>query len=179
MTIIETERLLIQEWEPDDWLPFRRIASDPEVMRYIGTGVPWTDERTRQFVARQIENFNRYGFCMWKLVEKATGRLIGHCGLQYLGTTGEIEIGWWLARDCWGRGFATEAAKAALRYGFETLHLRRIVAIVQPDNQASINVTRKLGMKFEKYTTHAELGLANPEIALAFFSSEKIPMLNK
>ena len=173
MTVIETDRLLIQTWGPDDWQPFRRIAADPEVMRYISTGVPWPDERIRQFVAGQIENFNHYGFCLWKLVEKETGRLIGQCGLQHLGATGEVEIGWWLARDCWGKGLATEAARAVLRYGFATVGLRRIIAIVQSANHASMNVVEKLGMTFERHTSHAELGLANPEIALALYAIER------
>ena len=80
--------------------------------------------------------------------------LIGFCGLQPLPEiepgTAEIEIGWWLARACWGRGLATEAARAALRDGFERVGLERIVAIAQPANTASIGIMRRLGMRFER-----------------------------
>jgi RimJ/RimL family protein N-acetyltransferase len=144
-------------WEADDWLEFRAIAADPQVMRYIGDGAPWPEERARRFVERQIELFVERGFCLWKLVPRlpdAGGGLIGFCGLQPLPLVEgqEIEIGWWLARACWGRGLATEAARVALRDGFERVGLPRIVAIAQPANTASIGIMRKLGMHFERIT---------------------------
>ncbi|MGA2741684.1 MAG: GNAT family N-acetyltransferase [Bryobacteraceae bacterium] len=139
-------------WEVDDWLQFRAIAADPDVMRYIGDGKPWPAERARQFVERQITLFDERAFCLWKLLFK-DGGFIGFCGLQPLPETcEEIEIGWWLARSWWGRGLATEAARAALRDGFERAGLARIVAIAQPANAASIGVMRKLGMRFERTT---------------------------
>ena len=127
-------------------------------MRYIGDGTPWPEERARQFVERQIALFDERGFCLWKLVPRSTaphgdvGGLIGFCGLQPLPESEDIEIGWWLARAWWGRGLATEAARVALRDGFERVGLERIVAIAQPANTASIGVMRKIGMRFERMT---------------------------
>ncbi len=119
-------------------------------MRYIGDGAPWPEERSRQFVERQIALYRERGFCLWKLLPgDRVEALIGFCGLQPLPETEDIEIGWWLARAWWGRGLATEAARAALRDGFERVGLRRIVAIAQPANTASIRIMRKLGMRFE------------------------------
>jgi RimJ/RimL family protein N-acetyltransferase len=149
---LETERLTLCPWQPDDWPGFHAIASDPEVMRYIQDGTPWREERSREFVERQIALFTRRQFCLWKLVPQAGGPLIGFCGLQPLPDTAEIEIGWWLARTCWGRGLATEAAQCVLRDGFERLGLPRIVAIAQPANTASIRIMQKLGMRFERLT---------------------------
>ena len=95
---------------------------------------------------RQISLFNERGFCLWKLIPKEGGGLIGFCGLQPLPEMGEeIEIGWWLARAWWGRGLATEAARVALRDGFARVGLPRIVAIAQPANTASIGIMRKAG----------------------------------
>jgi RimJ/RimL family protein N-acetyltransferase len=119
-------------------------------MRYIGDGRPWPEERARQFVERQIALFGDRGFCLWKLLPQEGGGPIGFCGLQPLPELDEIEIGWWLARAWWGCGLATEAARVALRDGFERVGLRRIVAIAQPANTASIGVMRKLGMRFER-----------------------------
>jgi len=133
-------------------LEFRTIAGDPDVMRYIGDGTPWSEERSRQFVERQVALFGERAFCLWKLVPKQGRGLIGFCGLQPLRDTGDIEIGWWLARAWWGRGLATEAARAALRDGFERVGLQRIVSIAQPANTASIGVMRKIGMHFERMT---------------------------
>jgi len=121
-------------------------------MRYIGDGMPWSEERSRRFVERQIALFDERGFCLWKLVPKEGDDLIGFCGLQPLPESPEIEIGWWLARAWWGRGLATEAARVALRDGFERVGLERIVSIAQPANTASIRIMRKLGMRFERTT---------------------------
>ncbi len=131
-------------------MDFRAIAADPEVTRYIHDGRPWPDERARRFVERQISLYNERGFCLWKLVPKEGGGLIGFCGLQPLPEMGEIEIGWWLARAWWGRGLATEAARVALRDGFARVGLPRIVAIAQPANTASIGIMLKLGMRFDR-----------------------------
>ncbi len=133
-------------------MEFRAIASDPHVTRYIGDGTPWPEERSRQFVQRQIALFQERAFCLWKLLSKQEGGLIGFCGLQPLPETEEIEIGWWLARRWWGHGLATEAARVALRDGFERAGFERIVAIAQPANTASIGIMRKLGMHFERIT---------------------------
>ena len=171
MPVIETERLRLENWRTEDLAAFRPIATYPEVMRYIGVGQPWTDERIAQFIAGQIAHAERLGYCLWKLIDKSDGGLIGHCGLQPLYETGETEIGWWLARDRWGRGLATEAARAALRYGFERGGLPRIVAIAWPENSASINIMRKLGMAFVKQITLAELGGAG-DVELVYYAIE-------
>ena len=80
--------------------------------------------------------------------------MIGFCGLQPLDGTPETEIGWWLARACWGQGLATEAARAALQHGFERAGLARIVAVALAANRASIHVMEKLGMKYEREMIH-------------------------
>jgi RimJ/RimL family protein N-acetyltransferase len=149
-------------------LEFRAIAADPDVTRYIGDGTPWPEERSRLFVERQIVLFGERAFCLWKLLPRLHrlhrlrngGGLIGFCGLQPLPETGEIEIGWWLARAWWGRGLATEAARVVLRDGFERAGLERIVAIAQPANTASIGIMRKLGMHFERMTESGGIPVA-------------------
>lgn len=170
---METARLLIESWQPDDWQAFRYIATNPQVMRFIGNGQIWDDERIQLWVNRQIENHAKFGFAFWKLLYKGNGRLIGHCGMQYLANTGEIEIGWWLAEDSWGKGLATEAARSVLQYGFDNLHLPRVIAIAHPDNTASINIMKKLGMKFEEFTDGRALGLIVQDVPIALYSINK------
>jgi ribosomal-protein-alanine N-acetyltransferase len=147
---LETERLSLCPWESGDWTAFRPIATDPEVMRYITGGEPWLDGQIQEFVDRQIDCQRRRGFCLWKLISKADGRLVGFCGLQPWRDSDEIEIGWWLARDCWGQGLATEAATAALRHGFDAAGLKRLIAVIHKSNSRSRRVAQKLGMGFEK-----------------------------
>ena len=152
--ILETPRLLFATWEAEDWKEFRDLTSDPVVVRYLGTGETWSEERRQEFVTRQQRNWQERGFCLWKLLERATERWIGICGLQPLPESSEIEIGWWLTPVYWGRGLATEAARRALAYGFEVSKLRRIVAMAQPANRASVRVMEKIGMKFGKEIVH-------------------------
>jgi [ribosomal protein S5]-alanine N-acetyltransferase len=165
LTALETTRLRLLPWHREDWLQLKPIAQDPEVMRYISEGQPWTDERTQELVERQIASYGQHGFCLWRLLAKQTGNpglsepMIGFCGLQPLRETAEIEIGWWLARAWWGKGLATEAARKAMRDGFDRAGLSRIVAIAQPENRASIHIMEKLGMHFERETTHRGFGV--------------------
>jgi RimJ/RimL family protein N-acetyltransferase len=167
---LETSRLRLASWRPEQVPDFLAIASDPEVMRHIGLGRPWGEEQARAFVERQIVAEAAHGFCLWGLVERATRYLVGQCGLQRVGDTNEIEIGWWLARDSWGRGLATEAARPVVAFAFERLQLPRLISIVQPANTASIAVMERLGMRFERRARHGDLGLKNPEIEVSIYS---------
>jgi len=147
--LLETERLILDTWQTSDWAAFRPIATDPEVMRYITGGVPWTDDQIRSFVERQVKLYSERGFCRWKLLPKATGEMIGFCGVGFWRDAPDPEIGWWLARRYWGRGLATQAAVAALRDAFERVRLERIISVAMPENGASIRIMEKLGLKLE------------------------------
>lgn len=147
--ILETDRLILSTWQTSDWIALRPIATDVEVMRYITGGVPWTDERIQSFVDRQMELFSQRGFCRWKLLLKPTEEIIGFCGVGFWDEATDMEMGWWLARQYWGRGLATEAARAALRDAFERVELDHIISIARPANTASIRIMEKLGLKFE------------------------------
>ena len=147
--ILKTERLILAAWQASDWTAFRPIATDPEVMRYITGGAPWTDDQIRTFVDRQVKLYAERGFCRWKLLPKATWALIGFCGVGYWRDEPDPEIGWWLARRYWGRGLAMEAAQAALCDAFERTRLARVISVARPENVASIRIMEKLGLKLE------------------------------
>lgn len=152
---LETARLTLEPWREEDWRAFHAIATDTEVMRHITGGEAWSETQTREFVARQMRQFEERGNCLWKLAVMDGGDGIdGFCGIQPLAETQEIEIGWWLARRHWGQGMATEAAREVLRDGFERVGLRKIVAIARPENKASLRVMEKLGMKYEREHVH-------------------------
>lgn len=149
--VIETARLFLRIWSLDDVEAAYEIYRDPEVMRFIGNGAPIHDiEETRRRVQRRIDHQERHGFGFWAMIEKASGQLVGACGLKHLEDNGpEIEVGYHLARAVWGRGYATEAARASLDYGFRWLALDRIVGVVHPANRASQRVLEKIGMTLE------------------------------
>ena len=151
--MLETARMRFLPWGGEDWPSLRPLARDPEVMRYISGGDLWSDERNREFAEKQIKCFAERQFCFWRLIHKESGEMIGFCGLQPFDDTPETEIGWWLARDRWNQGLATEAAREALRDGFERVGLKRIVSVAMPENRASTHIMEKLGMRFERTTT--------------------------
>jgi len=152
--ILATDRLRFATWRGEDWKEFRKLTSDPLVVRYLGTGEPWPDERVQEFVSRQCENWEKQRICLWKLLPKESDALIGICGLQRLPGGPDVEIGWWLAPSYWGQGLATEAARHALAYGFEVCNLDRIVAIAHPANRDSLRVMDRIGMRFEREAVH-------------------------
>jgi [ribosomal protein S5]-alanine N-acetyltransferase len=171
--ILETDRLRFATWRKEDWKEFQKIATDPMVVRYLGTGEPWPDERVQEFVSRQCENWERHRICLWKLLPKDSETLIGICGLQHLPEGPGVEIGWWLAPSHWGKGLATEAARQALAYGFEVSNLERIVAIAQAANRDSLRVMEKIGMRFEREAVHKGIRVVLYAISREAFNSQK------
>lgn len=117
-------------------------------MRYVGDGAPWTRERTRQFIEEAAAFEREHGYCRWPLVAKNSETLIGFCG--FIAADEGAEIGWRLASEYWGRGLATEAAQAVLKFGAETFGFRRVMATVHCENRASLRLAEKLGMSLER-----------------------------
>lgn len=167
---LETDRLILRPWTPGDRPAFHALTEDPEVMQYVHAGLPYSEEEVDEWFSRQARQLAQDDVCMGAMIEKASGRLVGIAGTQPLGTTGDLEIGWWLARDVWGRGYATEAGGAAMRHVLETLGRPRVVAIIHPDNEPSKRVVARLGFHYESRTTGAELGHRKPEIVVDLFA---------
>lgn len=147
---IETARLRFRRFTPDDLDDLARIFSDPEVVKFLGDGKPPTKHETIPHLHNFIERYwEEQRFGRWALIHKEDDKLIGYCGLRLLDEV-HPELVYVLARDYWGKGLATEAARAGLRYGFEELKLEEIVAATRPENIASQHVMKKLGLKYEK-----------------------------
>jgi ribosomal-protein-alanine N-acetyltransferase len=150
MAIIETERLLLREFVPEDVDALAAVLSDPETMRYYPAALD------RLGVAAWIErNRRRYadhGHGLWAMVSKSSGELIGDCGLtrQTVDGTDEIEIGYHVRRDLWGRGYAPEAARAFRDYGFARLGADRLISLIRPENLPSRRVAEKAGLSLWK-----------------------------
>lgn len=143
---IQTERLLIRPWSEEDAAAIEPVYCDPEVRRF--TGGVLTDEERATFVPRRLERRQRGELMLEPVIEKATGAMVGVCGLQPLAGGPEIEIGWMLARAHWGKGYAAEAARGVLEHAHRELGLARIVATIQHANTRSIAVANRLGMHF-------------------------------
>ncbi|MBE9207347.1 GNAT family N-acetyltransferase [Nostoc sp. LEGE 06077] len=157
MTILfETERLLIRSWIPEsDAEQAFAIYGDPEVTYFLGiNALIKSIELQRQYLIENVEEYQRLnnGTGSWAIVEKETREIVGTILLEQLPDnhrlpTQDYEVGWHLRRASWGQGYATEAAQAMLKYGFNILQLPVIYAVVKPEHHASIRVTQRLGMK--------------------------------
>ena len=156
---LETERLVLRRWDLDaDLDPFAAMCADPEVMRYIGDGSTQTRAQCADRLFAFEAVWRERGMGLFATELTTAGEMIGFAGLAIPDFLPEImpsvEIGWRLARAHWGQGYATEAARAVLEYGFERVGLDRIVSVHAVGNEASANVMRKIGMHFERETTH-------------------------
>jgi ribosomal-protein-alanine N-acetyltransferase len=145
---VETARLRLRMFTQGDLDALAAIASDPEVMRFIGPGKPLTRDEVQFNLSSIINAFRRRGFGRWAVEKKESGALIGYCGLSLGSGQSSVEIAYLLARGEWGRGIATEAARAVLRYGFERLKLDSIAAYTRPDNFRSRRVMERIGMRY-------------------------------
>jgi ribosomal-protein-alanine N-acetyltransferase len=143
---IETERLLIRRFEPEDVVELGRLYADPRVMRYISYGV-LDAAGLERVLSRYARVEAEHGFTFWAIVERATGRFLGDVGFGVYEPTGEPELGYSLATDAWGHGYATEAARACLDAVFGQLGAARVVALVDTANGASLRVAKRLGMQ--------------------------------
>ncbi|HEX8501430.1 MAG TPA: GNAT family N-acetyltransferase [Pyrinomonadaceae bacterium] len=147
--ILETERLALREWEPEDAGALFVLMSDAEVMRYVDVGKPWEDVgRVRDWIVRMRESYRARGYSRWAVAERDGGAVVGSCGFALLPWSGEVDFGYMLRRDRWGRGYASEIGRAALRHGFERYGFREVVASIAPENAASRRVLEKLGFVY-------------------------------
>jgi [ribosomal protein S5]-alanine N-acetyltransferase len=144
-TIIETKRLLLRKWTHADCDALFEIMRDARVMRYLADGKPFTLEKVRAFLAWAEEYERENGFCRWKVIEKSSGEIIGSCGFARPHGTEEIELGYLFAQKHWGKGYATEIARAAADYGFKKLGFREIIAMTDVENTASQKILGKIG----------------------------------
>jgi RimJ/RimL family protein N-acetyltransferase len=145
---LRTERLVLRQWRDGDLEPFAALNADPETMRYFPAPIP--RESSDAFAVHIRRHIDEEGWGLWAVEVAGGARFIGFVGLARPSFeahfTPAVEVGWRLAREHWGHGYATEAGKAALRYGFEELDLDEIVSFTSPLNEPSWRVMERLGM---------------------------------
>jgi ribosomal-protein-alanine N-acetyltransferase len=145
---LETDRLILRRWRDSDRQPFARMNADPEVMAHFAR--PLEPAESDAFVDRIKSRFEERGYGLWALERRSDGLFLGFTGLAYqtfeAPFTPCVEVGWRLARFAWGQGYATEAARESLRYGFEVAGLDEIVSLTSIGHTASRHVMEKLGM---------------------------------
>ncbi|MCC8959354.1 GNAT family N-acetyltransferase [Bradyrhizobium sp. Pear77] len=148
---LSTPRLILRSWMESDRLPFAEMSQDAQVMEYLRP-LP-TRDASDAWIDFQISHQSSHGFCLWAVESKESGVFMGAVGLLRIGFvapfTPAIEVGWRLARQFWGQGFAVEAARVSLQFGFEEIRLKEIVAHASTRNVRSRRVMAKLGMSHD------------------------------
>jgi RimJ/RimL family protein N-acetyltransferase len=152
----ETERLLLLPWTEDYSGDFTRVCADPEAMRFISGGRPLPENDIRAIIQRTLAMWDEYGYGPWAAVEKQSGRWVGRIGLNLLADwpgPDKWEVGYELAPEYWGRGLATEGARAAIGFGWAHTPLDRIISVTVAGHLASRRVMEKCGLAFQAEVT--------------------------
>ena len=155
--ILETERLLLRRLQPGDVDAIFAVLGDPVAMQYY----PRTFDRkdAEQWVERNLRRYAEHGHGLYAVVLKASGEMIGDCGLvtQQIEGRAELEVGYHLHRDQWGHGYATEAARACMDHAFRELTVAKVISLIRPENLPSRRVAERNGMRVERQVMHSGL----------------------
>ena len=155
-TLIETERLVLREITFDDKEELFQLHTDPMVQKWTGEPVVESMKEIEQAIRIRLNDYRKYGFGRLALIRKETSEFMGWAGLTYLPEFDKVDLGYRLKKKYWGQGYATEASKAIIDYGFNVLNLDLIIAIALPENKASIRVMEKVGMIYDQQAPYDE-----------------------
>jgi [ribosomal protein S5]-alanine N-acetyltransferase len=162
---IDTGRLILRRFTLDDLDAFLQLGSRPEIIRYAqSTPLASLEEARELMQAAPFQDYATYGYGRFACVWKETGDVIGFSGLKYVPEIGDTELGYRFLPEFWGRGLATEAGRASIEFARSDLGLKRLVALVHPENAASEEVLGKLGFSIERRVRYS--GLKDIEVNL-------------
>lgn len=168
MIILETERLILRKLSTDDAEFILQLLNEPSFLRYIGDkGVRNLDEARQYILNGPVESYERNGFGLYLVESKESKLPIGMCGLVKRDGLTDADVGFAFLPAYWLKGYAVESASAVLAYGRNVLGLKRILGITLPDNHSSINVLKKIGLKFEQMVS-----LSDDRQELMLFASD-------
>jgi RimJ/RimL family protein N-acetyltransferase len=165
--ILETERLILRQITTDDAEFILGLVNEPSFIQNIGDRHVRTIEDACSYIVNgPVKSYEKNGFGLWLVVLKETGEAIGMCGLIKRDHLEDVDIGYALLPAFWSRGYAVEAARATKNYAKEAVGLKRIVAIVDPNNEGSIRVLEKIGLRYER-----TIKLSEEDIELKLFGT--------
>lgn len=170
--ILETERLYLREMTQEDYTDLSEILQDAETMYAYEHA--FSDEETQAWLDNQLRRYREDGFGLWAVVRKEDGAFVGQCGLTWQETDQgkAVEVGYLFKRRYWHNGYAAEAARGCLDYGFDKLGLQRMVTIIRDSNTASQNVAKRNGLEADgKFVKHY-YGMDMPHIVYAITSGQ-------
>lgn len=174
MNYIETQRLILRDWNNNDLPGFIEMNRDEKVMEYFLK--PLIPEESTAYYQRICDEFQQCGYGLYAVEVKESGEFIGYIGLHHptydLGWGPCIEIGWRLAANAWGKGYATEGATACLKYAFRQLHLSRVYSFTSLPNKRSERVMQKIGMQKVGEFDHPLVPYGHPLLRHVLYMAE-------
>jgi ribosomal-protein-alanine N-acetyltransferase len=145
---IDTPHLSLRAWRPSDADVWHSILQEEGILRYFPNQNPPSRAKVDEYIAHHLAHWKKFVYGHWAVVTREDGKVVGWNGLEYLPELEQTEVAYLLSKRVWGRGYATEAARAAIRFGFETAGLGEIIGLVHPENAGSARVLEKCGMIF-------------------------------
>jgi RimJ/RimL family protein N-acetyltransferase len=144
--LIETERLILREYTYDDFNELYKILSDPITMKYYPK--PYDEKGTRRWIEWSLENYKKYGFGLWAIILKETGEFIGDCGITIQNINHQMlpEVGYHINKHYWQKGYAKEAGKAVIKWGFKNTNYNALYSYMNAENKASYSTAASIGM---------------------------------
>lgn len=147
--IIETDRLYLREFNVKDAVYFYQLNIDKDVLKYTGDA-PFKNVESSKIFLKNYNHYSKYGFGRWAVINKENEEFLGWCGIKFTEKLNEYDIGFRFFKKHWNKGYATEAAKSCIDYGFNNLKLTEIIGRAMKENYASINVLKKIGLKYNR-----------------------------
>jgi RimJ/RimL family protein N-acetyltransferase len=167
MNILETERLILRQFTTDDADFILRLLNEPSFIRNIGDRGVRTQDDARAYIFRVTQSYEKNGFGLYLVVLKESSESIGMCGLIKREELEDVDIGYAFLPAFWSKGYAVESALAVKAYARDVIGLKRLVAITDPENQGSIRVLEKIGLRFER-----TIRLSEDDIELKLLSAD-------
>ncbi len=157
---INSKRLLLRRLRPDDYEAYCEILMQREVTRWLGNGKDNNRENIKAVMNKFEKLWEENGYGVWAVITKENNELIGHCGFLPIANSSEVELLYAFSPKCWGHGYATEAAEAAVACAKDIYKWKSLVALAYHDNKSSVNVLNKLGFKYIEDQEHFGVKLA-------------------
>ena len=143
---LETPHLILRPWQAEDAEAWYQVLQEPDLLKYFPETQPPSRRMADRYIEHHLEHWRTHGYGHWVVATRGDDRVVGWTGLEYVPELEQAELAYLLSRSVWGRGYATEAGRAAVCFGFETVRLVELIALVHPENVASIRVAEKCGM---------------------------------
>ena len=170
---IETAHLILRGWRAEDADALYEILQEEGILQYFPNPKPPERAKADDYIAHHLAHWMQFGYGHWAVVTRDDDRVVGWNGLEYLPELDETEVAYLLSKRVWGRGYATEAARAAVQFGFESAKLDHIIGLVHPDNVGSVRVLEKCGMSFADRITLWGLAMSRYRIERGAYEQKR------